>query len=123
MPPSSRGGMGLMSSLMGPKSAASFRPKEKYLIFLVLATFCFVCFGAIFFLPNTDSKSGEKTLIVFLMSSPGSKIEKKRENLSKYSNLKYLIFLVLATFCFRAIFFLPNTDSESGENTLIIVVI
>jgi mannosyl-oligosaccharide alpha-1,2-mannosidase len=46
-----------MSSLMGPKSAASFRPKEKYLIFLVLATFCFVCFGAIFFLPNTDSKS------------------------------------------------------------------
>ena len=94
MPPSSRGGMGLMSSLMGPKSAASFRPKEKYLIFLVLATFCFVCFGAIFFLPNTDSKSGEKTLIVFLMSSPGSKIEKKRENLSKYSNF----FLVLAHF-------------------------
>jgi len=58
MPPSSRGGMGLMSSLMGPKSAASFRPKEKYLIFLVLATFCFVCFGAIFFLPGTsDSRS------------------------------------------------------------------
>ena len=79
MPPSSRGGMGLMSSLMGPKSAASFRPKEKYLIFLVLATFCFVCFGAIFFLPNTDSKSGEKTLIVFLMSSPGSKIEKREK--------------------------------------------
>lgn len=42
---------------MGPKSAASFRPKEKYLIFLVLATFCFVCFGAIFFLPTTDSRS------------------------------------------------------------------
>ena len=60
MPPSSRGGMGLMSSLMGPKSAASFRPKEKYLIFLVLATFCFVCFGAIFFLPGTsDSRSGK----------------------------------------------------------------
>lgn len=49
-----------MSSLMGPKSAASFRPKEKYLIFLVLATFCFVCFGAIFFLPNTDSKTGSE---------------------------------------------------------------
>ena len=94
MPPSSRGGMGLMSSLMGPKSAASFRPKEKYLIFLVLATFCFVCFGAIFFLPNTDSKSGEKTLIVFFMSSPGSKIGKKREKLSNDSNLKYLIFLL-----------------------------
>ena len=80
MPPSSRGGMGLMSSLMGPKSAASFRPKEKYLIFLVLATFCFVCFGAIFFLPNTDSKSGEKILIVLLMSSPSSKIEKSERS-------------------------------------------
>jgi len=46
-----------LSSIMGPKSAASFRPKEKYLIFLVLATFCFVCFGAIFFLPTTESRS------------------------------------------------------------------
>jgi len=55
MPPTSRGG--LLSSIMGPKSAASFRPKEKYLIFLVLATFCFVCFGAIFFLPTTESRS------------------------------------------------------------------
>jgi len=60
MPPSSRGisAQNFLTSLMGPKSAASFRPKEKYLIFLVLATFCFVCFGAIFFLPTTDTKSG-----------------------------------------------------------------
>ena len=94
MPPSSRGGMGLMSSLMGPKSAASFRPKEKYLIFLVLATFCFVCFGAIFFLPNTDSKSGEKTLIVFFYVKSRFKNWKKKEKLSNDTNLKYLIFLL-----------------------------
>lgn len=51
-----------MAAVMGPKSAASFRPKEKYLIFLVLATFGFVCFGAIFFLPTekTGSDSPEQ---------------------------------------------------------------
>ena len=57
MPPASRGG--LISAMMGPKSAASFRPKEKYLIFLVLATFGFVCFGAIFFLPTEKSGSDD----------------------------------------------------------------
>jgi hypothetical protein len=56
MPPSSRGGS-IMAAFSGPKSAASFRPKEKYLIFLVLATFGFVCFGAIFFLPASNSLS------------------------------------------------------------------
>lgn len=55
MPPASRGG--ILGSMMGPKSAASFRPKEKYLIFMVLATFGFVCFGAIFFLPTEKSMS------------------------------------------------------------------
>ena len=57
MPPASRGG--LISAMMGPKSAASFRPKEKYLIFLVLATFGFVCFGAIFFLPTEKTGSDD----------------------------------------------------------------
>ena len=56
MPPASRG-IGILGSMMGPKSAASFRPKEKYLIFMVLATFGFVCFGAIFFLPTEKSMS------------------------------------------------------------------
>ena len=55
MPPASRGG--ILAAMMGPKSAASFRPKEKYLIFLVLATFGFVCFGAIFFLPTEKTGS------------------------------------------------------------------
>jgi len=44
-----------------PVSAISgFRPKEKYLIFLVLATFLFVCFSAVFFLPEklVDDKGG-----------------------------------------------------------------
>ncbi len=62
MPPSSRGGGGgFLGAIMGPKSAASFRPKEKYLILMVLATFGFVCFGAIFFLPDfrlSGSSSG-----------------------------------------------------------------
>ena len=67
MPPNSRGG--LISALMGPKSAASFRPREKYLIILVLATFCFVCFGAIFFLPTTDSKSGINLILTLIFKA------------------------------------------------------
>jgi len=35
-----------------------FRPREKSLILLVLATFGFVCFGAIFFLPDKSSIEG-----------------------------------------------------------------
>lgn len=36
-------------------SRRSFRPREKYLIVLVLATFALVCFGAFFFLPEFRS--------------------------------------------------------------------
>lgn len=48
MPPTSRG-------LFGPGKNA-FRAREKYLILMVLATFAFICFGAIFFLPEKSSK-------------------------------------------------------------------
>jgi len=48
MPPTSRG-------LLGPGKNA-FRSREKYLILMVLATFAFICFGAIFFLPEKSSK-------------------------------------------------------------------
>ena len=63
MPPNSRGlgshgyyGMGGNPVL----AISGFRPKEKYLIFLVLVTFLFVCFSAVFFLPDKigDEKSG-----------------------------------------------------------------
>lgn len=63
MPPNSRGlsshgyyGMGGSPVL----AISGFRPKEKYLIFLVLATFLFVCFAAVFFLPDklVDDKRG-----------------------------------------------------------------
>ena len=55
MPPNSRGlgSHGYYSMGSNPVLAISgFRPKEKYLIFLVLATFLFVCFAAVFFLPD-----------------------------------------------------------------------
>ena len=55
MPPNSRGlgSYGSYSAGNNPVLAISgFRPKEKYLIFLVLATFGFVCFAAVFFLPD-----------------------------------------------------------------------
>lgn len=88
MPPSSRGGAsagGLLHSIMGPKSAASFRPKEKYLIFLVLATFCFVCFGAIFFLPTTDSRNGKRFLEVnfFFLTQFFSGTEVSSQNMNR----------------------------------------
>ena len=63
MPPNSRGlgshgyyGMGGNPVL----AISGFRPKEKYLIFLVLITFLFVCFSAVFFLPDklVDEKGG-----------------------------------------------------------------
>ena len=63
MPPNSRGlgshgyyGMGANPVL----AISGFRPKEKYLIFLVLITFLFVCFSAVFFLPDklVDEKGG-----------------------------------------------------------------
>ena len=68
MPPNSRGlgsqgyyGMGsnTVSAISG------FRPKEKYLIFLVLATFLFVCFSAVFFLPDklVDDKEGSSNKV------------------------------------------------------------
>ena len=37
---------------MPPSSRGFFRPREKSLILLVLITFGFFCFGAIFFLPD-----------------------------------------------------------------------
>ena len=40
---------------MPPYSRGFFRPREKSLILLVLLTFGFVCFGAIFFLPGGHS--------------------------------------------------------------------
>ena len=83
MPPSSRGG--LVAAIMGPKSAASFRPREKYLIFLVLATFGFVCFGAIFFLP-TEKPNGKCFICV-------KKVPKKRS--ITYSSCEQLIILTL----------------------------
>jgi len=47
MPPTSRGVFG--------SGRNAFRTREKYLILLVLATFGFFCFGAIFFLPDKGS--------------------------------------------------------------------
>jgi len=44
MPPTSRGVFG--------SGRNAFRTREKYLILLVLTTFGFFCFGAIFFLPD-----------------------------------------------------------------------
>ncbi|CAG9863645.1 unnamed protein product [Phyllotreta striolata] len=35
-----------------PFSRRSFRPREKYVVFLVIVTFSLVCFGTIFFLPE-----------------------------------------------------------------------
>ena len=63
MPPNSRGlgSHGYYGIGGNPVLAISgFRPKEKYLIFLVLATFLFVCFAAVFFLPDklVDDKRG-----------------------------------------------------------------
>ena len=63
MPPNSRGlgSHGYYGIGGNPVLAISgFRPKEKYLIFLVLATFLFVCFAAVFFLPDklVDDKGG-----------------------------------------------------------------
>ena len=55
MPPNSRGLGSYGYSSMGSNpvlTISGFRPKEKYLIFLVLATFLFVCFAAVFFLPD-----------------------------------------------------------------------
>ena len=43
---------------MPPNSRGFFRPREKSLIFLTLITFAFVCFGAIFFLPEKSSSYG-----------------------------------------------------------------
>ncbi|XP_015600439.1 mannosyl-oligosaccharide 1,2-alpha-mannosidase IB isoform X2 [Cephus cinctus] len=39
-------------------SRRSFRPREKYLIFLVFLTFGIVCFGAFFFLPDFRNGTG-----------------------------------------------------------------
>ncbi|KAK0181970.1 hypothetical protein PV327_000146 [Microctonus hyperodae] len=39
-------------------SRRAFRPREKYLIFLVFLTFGVVCFGAFFFLPDFRSGTG-----------------------------------------------------------------
>ena len=63
MPPNSRGlgSQGYYGMGGNPVSVISgFRPKEKYLIFLVLITFLFVCFSAVFFLPDKlgDEKGG-----------------------------------------------------------------
>lgn len=39
-------------------SRRAFRPREKYLIFLVILTFGVVCFGAFFFLPDFRNGTG-----------------------------------------------------------------
>lgn len=55
MPPSSRG---LHIGVFGPGKNA-FRAREKYLIVMVLFTFCCVCFIAFFSLPDKGAPSGE----------------------------------------------------------------
>ena len=54
MPPTSRG---IIGNVFGPGKNA-FRAREKYLILMVLVTFGFVCFGAIFFLPDKGLPTG-----------------------------------------------------------------
>lgn len=50
---------------MPPSSRGAFRPREKTLILLVLATFSFVCFGAIFFLPDKGTPNANKVEKVY----------------------------------------------------------
>lgn len=60
-----QGPVGRLLSLLVPSSSRGyFRTREKQLIVLILGTFSFICFGAIWFLPERVPTSGGKVKIV-----------------------------------------------------------
>ena len=53
----------LVTYVMPPNSRGPFRTKEKYFIILTLGTFSFICFAAIWFLPEKGSQGGKVKIV------------------------------------------------------------